>query len=337
MRSKLFKLAEFYTTAEQFIKEVENGNFEEIALRLFQYQHANNALYQSYCNAVGCKADSVDSILKIPFLPISFFKTHQILTGNMATPSLVFESSGTTGEVPSRHYVADTILYEEALLAGFSAVLGAISEWTILGLLPSYLERGNSSLVYMVKRLMAKSAKPENGFYLDDWTKLGTTLEQLKASNKKVLLIGVTFALLDFSQAYPMDLSQFVVMETGGMKGRREEWTRVQVHEFLKAQWNLPRVATEYGMTELLSQAYALEGGILKPSCTMRVYRREENDPLSVLHTGRGVLNIVDLANVHSCAFLATEDLGIVHEDGSFEVSGRLDHTVLRGCSLMAI
>lgn len=313
------------------------GSFEAIALSLFRYQYTNNVLYQSYCDALGCKIASVNSILKIPFLPISFFKSQQILTGNLPIPKLTFESSGTTGEVPSRHFVADATLYEEALLEGFSAVFGPVSDWVILGLLPSYLERGNSSLVYMVSRLMAHSEQPENGFYLDDWPKLSATLKQLKATNKKVLLIGVTFALLDFAEAYAMDLSHVVVTETGGMKGRREEWTRAQVHDFLKAQWHLPRVATEYGMTELLSQAYGTESGMLTPSVTMRVYCREENDPLTVLATGRGALNIVDLANVHSCAFIATEDLGMVYEDGSFEVSGRMDHTALRGCSLMAL
>lgn len=330
-------MAEFYTNPAQFIREIDRTNFDAVALQLFQYQYSHNSLYRSYCQALGRDPECVSSVVQIPFLPISFFKSHPIINDGGGRAELIFESSGTTGEVPSRHYILDVTLYQAALTDGFTAAFGAVSDWTFLALLPSYLERGNSSLVHMATQLMSQSRQVDNGFYLDDWSKLADTLKQLKNTGKKVLLLGVTFALLDFAQAYPMDLNGVVVMETGGMKGRREEWTRQQVHDFLKKQWQLSAVATEYGMTELLSQAYARADGRLQAAKTMKVFVREENDPLSVFQKGRGVLNIVDLANVQSCAFIATEDLGRLYPDGSFEVLGRLDHSALRGCSLMAL
>lgn len=330
-------MAEFYTNPKQFIQEIDRTNFDAVAIHLFQFQYNHNSLYRRYCQALGRDPERVSSVVQIPFLPISFFKTHSILNDERGRAELIFESSGTTGEVPSRHYIQDIALYQAALTEGFTAAFGSVSEWTILALLPSYLERGNSSLVHMAAQLISQSRQADNGFYLDDWVKLSDTLKRLKNTGKKVLLLGVTFALLDFAQAYPMDLNGIVVMETGGMKGRREEWTRQQVHDFLKRQWQLSAVATEYGMTELLSQAYASADGRLQAAKTMKVFVREENDPLSVFTKGRGVLNIIDLANVQSCAFIATEDLGRLYPDGSFEVLGRLDHSALRGCSLMAL
>jgi hypothetical protein len=258
-----------------------------------------------------------------------------VQTGGWTDPALVFESSGTGGEALSRHYVKDAGLYEASLLAGFSAAFGGIAGWNILALLPSYLERQNASLVHMARVLMQHSQGAANGFYLDDLGKLAGVLAGLQAGGEKTLLLGVTFALLDFAAAYPMDMDGIMVMETGGMKGRREEWTRAQVHDYQKAQWNLQSVATEYGMTELLSQAYAREEGLLTPAPAMRVFVREPSDPLTVHSEGSGVLNIIDLANVHSCAFIATEDIGIVHDIGTFEVLGRMDYAALRGCSLM--
>ena len=336
MLSKLSELAQFSIPPEEYIAGIQKAVFEERALELFRYQYAHNALYREYCNALRIDAPGVRTLVEIPFLPISFFKTHRVQTGDWTDAALVFESSGTTGETVSRHYVRDAELYEASLLAGFSYAFGDVEDWTFLALLPSYLERKNASLVHMARVLMKHSGQTAKGFYLDDWKALTQTLQGLKEGGKKTLLLGVTFALLDFAADHPMDLEGITVMETGGMKGRREEWTRAQVHDYLKAHWKLSGVATEYGMTELLSQAYALEDGLLQPARTMRVLVRELSDPLTVHTHGSGVLNIIDLANVHSCAFVATEDIGIVYDAGTFEVLGRMDHAALRGCSLMA-
>jgi len=313
------------------------GNFDDSALRLFNFQYQNNPLYQAYCNALRTDVTAVKTIEQIPFLPISFFKTHTVLTATSQTPELFFQSSGTTGENTSRHYIADPQLYEASLLAGFRQFYGDQAQYAILALLPSYLERKNASLVYMARALMEKSAHPDNGFYINEWDKLHAALQRLDSSGQKVLLLGVTFALLDFAAGYPMPLSNTIVMETGGMKGRREELTRSEVHEILKQQWQLPHIHSEYGMTELLSQAYAPKDGIHYPTATMNVLIRDINDPLDIKPIGTGALNIIDLANANSCAFIATEDIGAVSPDGSFQVLGRLDHSTLRGCSLMAV
>lgn len=313
------------------------GNFEEKALATFRCQYAGNPIYRSYCDALRIDPRKIDSILKIPFLPISFFKTHTVCTGGAQQPELVFESSGTTGETPSRHFIQDAGIYEQSLLAGFEQFYGAPGQYAILALLPSYLERKNASLVHMARVLMEKSGHGANGFYINEWEKLRDTLAVLEESGQKTLLLGVTFALLDFAAAHPMPLAHTIVMETGGMKGRREELTRAEVHAILKKQWQLQQVHSEYGMTELLSQAYATANGIFKCTDTMRVFIRDINDPLDVTGAGTGGLNIIDLANIGSCSFIATEDIGTLHTDGTFEVLGRMDHTVLRGCSLMAV
>ncbi len=319
------------------VLDASPSNFEAIALQVFHYQYHNNLLYREYCDVLHINVDEIKLLLQIPFLPVSFFKTHKVVTGDNNKADIVFESSGTTGEIPSRHYVQDAHIYEASLLQGFEQFYGKPGEYVILALLPSYLERQNASLVYMAKILMAKSGHPDNGFYINEWAKLHEVLTRLEAGNQKVLLLGVTFALLDFADAYPMQLKNTIVMETGGMKGRREELTRNEVHAILKKQWQLNEVHSEYGMTELLSQAYASSGGIFKYTDTMRVLVRDINDPLDVMEIGNGVLNIIDLANIHSCSFIATEDIGNVSADGSFEVLGRMDHSALRGCSLMVV
>jgi hypothetical protein len=316
--------------------QVNAGNFENIALAVFRYQYGQNDLYRQYCAALRRDPSVVYKITDIPFLPISFFKSHQVVCGQQ-TPELVFESSGTTGETPSRHFITDPVIYERSLVQGFEEFYGPSEDYTILALLPSYLERKNASLVYMAKTLMDKSKKPDNNFYINEWAKLRSTLQRLDAEGKKVLLLGVTFALLDFAAAHPMSLTHTVVMETGGMKGRREEMTRAEVHELLKRQLGVEKVHSEYGMTELLSQAYAPESGIFHSTSTMRVLVRDINDPLDVSTSGNGCLNIIDLANLNSCAFIATEDIGNVATGGTFEVLGRMDHSALRGCSLMAV
>ena len=314
-------------------------NFGMLALSVFRYQYTHNAIYRQYCDAMHVDADKVDDVKKIPFLPISFFKSHTVLCAPYTTTdtTLVFESSGTTGENNSKHYVADEAVYQKSLLLGFVNVYGAPSQYAILALLPSYLERKNASLVYMANELMNASSNKNNGFYINEWEKLSSILMSLQASGIKTLLIGVTFALLDFAEAYPMAMTNTIVMETGGMKGRKKEMTRQEVHHLLKKQWELDAVHSEYGMTELLSQAYAVKDGIYTPSATMKVMVREINDPLDVAESGNGLLNIIDLANIHSCSFIATDDIATVYTDGTFEVLGRADHTALRGCSLMAV
>lgn len=320
-----------------FILKISKESFEDTALALFHYQYQNNDLYKAFTDALNVKPDNVKTLQQIPFLPIPFFKTHTVLSGSFNHIPLRFESSGTTGEVTSKHYVADETIYRTSLLTGFEEFYGSAKDYTFLALLPSYLERQNASLVHMAKVLMEESNQPHNGFYLNEFDKLVQTLQMLIAEGKKVLLLGVTFALLDFAEQYPMHLQHTIVMETGGMKGRREEMTREQVHSFLKERWHVEHIHSEYGMTELLSQAYALQNGIFNPSATMRVLVRDINDPLDVSTTGTGCLNIIDLANIHSSSFIATEDIGTIYADGSFMVKGRVDNSALRGCNLMVL
>ncbi len=330
----------FYNTSlinTENILQVNQEDFESIALQLFRYQYHKNPVYRQFCDALHKDIRKVTGITKIPFLPVSFFKTHKVVTDNTAVSALIFESSGTTGEATSRHYVLDADIYENSLLKGFEEFYGSPAQYAILALLPSYLDRKNASLVYMAKTLMEKSAHPDNGFYINEWAQLQGVLSKLEQAKQKVLLLGVTFALLDFAAACPMPLNHTIVMETGGMKGRRTELIRSEVHAILKQQWQLKQVHSEYGMTELLSQAYAMADGIFKCTSTMRVLVRDINDPLDVQETGTGCLNVIDLANIHSCSFIATEDIGNIAPDGTFEVLGRMDNSALRGCSLMAL
>jgi phenylacetate-coenzyme A ligase PaaK-like adenylate-forming protein len=315
---------------------INESTFEDIALAVFRFQYEFNELYRAYVDALRVAPESVTELASIPFLPIPFFKTHAVRTGNWQNEQLLFESSGTTGITPSRHLVRDASLYEASLIEGFEERYGSAKDWTFLALLPSYLERQTSSLVHMARVLMDRSHSRDNGFFLKDFDQLAQTISRCESMEQPVLLLGVTFALLDFAERFPMHLRHTIVMETGGMKGRREEWTRSQVHEYLQKQFKLQTVHSEYGMTELLSQAYSHSHGLFLPSSTMKVLIRDVQDPLDTARTGTGALNIIDLANLHSCAFIATEDLGRVHHDGTFEVLGRLDHSALRGCSLMS-
>lgn len=317
-----------------WLETIDPQNFEERALSLFQIQYAHNPVYRAYTDAIHVQPSMVHSLTDIPFLPISFFKSHQVRTGDVEA-SLHFESSGTTGMVPSRHYIAHPEYYEYAYRSAFAHFYGNIEDYIIIGLLPSYLERQHSSLVYMVNDLVQRSGHEASGFYLNEFEQLAGVLQQ--HTDRKILLIGVTFALLDFAEAYPMDLSHVLIMETGGMKGRKEEWTRMQVHDYLRQQWQLPGVHSEYGMSELLSQAYAPSKGLFSCDRTMKVLLRDESDPLTTYHYGSGCLNVIDLANIDSCAFIATEDIAKIHSDDTFEVLGRRDHAALRGCSLMVI
>lgn len=304
-------------------------------MAVFQYQARHNALYKDYLGWLGRPASGIKVWTDIPFMPVSAFKYHFVQTGNW-TPEQVFESSGTTGQMPARHAVRDTALYLHHMQRGFEAVYGDPSRWCIMALLPGYLERGNSSLVCMVDALIRQSDHPDSGFFLHDLPALARALARRQPSGAPVMLFGVSFALLDFAALYPMDLSDVTIIETGGMKGRRRELTRAALHGTLQAAFKARAIHSEYGMTELFSQAYSPGDGLFRPSRTMRVLARDAYDPFAIQPFGRsGVLQIVDLANVDTCAFLGTEDLGRVYADGRFEVLGRLDVAETRGCNLM--
>jgi hypothetical protein len=314
---------------EDKVFSTDEAHFEELAVDLFHFQYKHNPVYNQYVNSLPIVGRDVRSLADIPFLPIQCFKSHTI------EAEVVFESSGTTKTINSRHYVKDAGLYKRSFLTAFEQFYGPTAGWCVIGLLPNYLERRHSSLVVMVDELIRQSGHPASGFYLYEHEKLHSVLQQLEAQGQKTILIGVTFALLDFAEKFPLLLKHTIIMETGGMKGRREEITRQQVHDILKAAFGLPAIHAEYGMTELLSQAYAAGEGILHCPPWMKVLVREEDDPFAVHAAGTGVLNVVDLANIYSCSFIATEDVGRVYENGSFEVQGRMDNSDIRGCSLM--
>lgn len=310
--------------------------FFEKAIDTMQFQVKHNNVYRQWNELLGVDIASIKKIEQIPFLPISFFKTHTVNCGTEEY-DFVFESSGTTETVNSHHYVHDGNIYFESYLRSFRLFYGDIDEWCIIGLLPSYLERKNSSLVVMVDGLVKRSNHPQSGFYLNEFERLQQTLKNLEEVGKKTWLIGATFALLDFAETADLALRNTTIIETGGMKGRRRELTRSEVHDILKRKFKVEQIHSEYGMTELLSQAYAKEDGRFYCPPWMKVLVREEEDPLKVKSEGRGVLNVIDLANIYSCSFIATDDLGRVYEDGSFEVTGRRDNSDLRGCSLLTI
>lgn len=326
------------------IFSTEPGLFNLIALDVFAYQYTENEVYRRWCDLIlpaqhpknEAGVPLLEHYSSIPAIPIGMFKSETVQTGNYE-PALFFESSGTTGTIQSKHYLKDEAVYQQSFLTAFEAVYGPIQNWCILGLLPAYLERPHSSLVYMVEHLIKASNHQKSGFYLYDHEALAQTLKANEAARQKTLLIGVTFALLDFAQNFPMPLSCTTILETGGMKGRRKELTREEVHAALMDAFKVTFIHGEYGMTELLSQAYATGNGIYKCPPWMRVLVNEEEDPLTIKTIGRGSLQVIDLANIHSCSFIATEDIGAVYEDGSFEVFGRMDHSALRGCSLMVI
>lgn len=312
------------------------GAFLEQARLLAKWQFEQNPVYRQWCSLSGRTPAGIKTLKDIAALPIGLFKTHPVVAGQFE-PEIVFESSGTTGMVNSRHAVKELAVYEESFMRAFRLFYGEVSNWCVLGLLPAYLERRGSSLVYMVDELIRKSGHPDSGFYLHDHAKLAQTLQRLEAAKQPTLLIGVTFGLLDFAEAFPQMLKHTVVMETGGMKGRRKELTRAEVHQLLQDGLGVDAVQSEYGMTELLSQAYSTGAGRFVCPPWMKVMVRDEEDPLQVNETGRGLLQVIDLANAYSCAFIATEDVGRVYEDGSFEVWGRLDNSDIRGCSLLVV
>jgi hypothetical protein len=311
-------------------------SFAGLALEVFHFQYEQNDTYREWCRLIGTEPSSVKTPVSIPALPISFFKTKTVGTTQFE-PEIVFESSGTTQSRPSRHFVKALAVYQQSFIEGFRRFYGDIEDWCILGLLPSYLERQHSSLVLMVDTMIRMSRHTRSGFYLDEHRQLSDCLQQLETDGQKTLLIGVTFGLLDFAAAYPQQLKHTIVMETGGMKGRRKELTREEVHQELRQSLGVKTIHSEYGMTELLSQAYSKGDGRFFCPPWMKVLVRDEEDPLLVKESGTGILQVIDLANIYSAAFIATEDVGRVYEDGSFEVWGRMDNSDMRGCSLMVV
>ena len=322
--------------AGEIFKIDSNASFKNIALKIFRYQAECNPVYSEFLKWLGTDPAEISEIEEIPFLPVELFKNHRIITGPDSS-ELVFESSGTTGNSTSRHYVSDRSLYEESFSRTFRIFYGEPSGYIISALLPSYAERDNSSLVYMMNSLIRQSAKAESGFYINNVEELLAGIKKWKAESRRIFLLGVSFALLDMAEKYSPDLSGTTVMETGGMKGRRNELTREELHSVLKEKFNITEVHSEYGMTELLSQAYSRAGGLYQSPPWMKVLIRDTHDPLTMIDEPlrTGGINIIDLANINSCSFISTGDLGRMHEDGRFEVLGRFDSSDIRGCNLL--
>jgi len=311
--------------------------FELEAMKIFKYQATNNKIYGRFIDLLGIDFKQVDCLQKIPFLPIEFFKSHDILSTNNPIEQ-VFTSSGTTGMMPSRHLVTDLKVYEASFRKGFDYFYGSIEDFTVLALLPGYLERKGSSLIYMVDDLIKKSNSKHSGFYLNELEALADILIELDAKGEKILLIGVTYALLDLIEKRDFQLNNTIIMETGGMKGKRRELVRTELHELLSNGFGVAQIHSEYGMTELLSQAYSLGDGVFETPPWMHILIRETEDPFQEVMTGRtGGINVIDLANINSCSFIATQDLGRKVGENKFEVLGRFDHSDIRGCNLMVV
>ena len=309
--------------------------FTKKALELFKFQFEENPVYRSFCDLLYKHPSAVRKLEDIPFLPIEFFKTHKVLSTKKEIQQ-TFTSSGTSGSVVSQHHVADLNLYKTSFQKGFAHFYGRIEDYAVLALLPSYLERDGSSLVYMVEDMIQESKHPKSGFYLDEYEKLISVLNELKIKGKRVILLGVTYALLDLAENYHLNFPELIIMETGGMKGRRKEMIREEVHEKIKKSYGVPQVFSEYGMTELLSQAYSNGNGEFTCPPWMQVLIRDVNYPFSILKPNcTGGINVIDLANIYSCSFIETQDLGKISMNNTFEVLGRFDNSDVRGCNLL--
>ncbi|MBO3115584.1 acyl transferase [Winogradskyella sp. DF17] len=313
------------------------SDFEQKALKIFKFQFENNRVYRSFCDLLYKHPSDIRTLKEIPFLPIQFFKSHRVISGR-TTEEKVFTSSGTTGSATSKHYVSNLNLYIQSFTSGFEHFYGNVKDYVILALLPSYLEREGSSLVFMVDHLIKASGHKESGFYLNNFKGLSKTLLDLEQKKQKTLLMGVSFALLDLIEHQSFNLRHTTVMETGGMKGRRKEMIRQELHQHLQSGFGVSTIHSEYGMTELLSQAYLKDNGVFQCPPWMKVLTRDTEDALSI-HRGNktGGLNIIDLANINSCSFIATQDLGRIGHNGHFEVLGRFDNSDIRGCNLMVL
>lgn len=311
--------------------------FSNLALDIFKFQFENNKVYRSFCDLLYKHPSDVKTIHEIPFLPIQFFKTHPVLSSQNPIEA-TFTSSGTTGSTTSKHYVTSLNLYENSFKHGFKQFYGNIKDYVVLALLPNYLEREGSSLIYMVNDMIGESNHPESGFYLNNLDELKDTLIGLDSQGQKILLIGVTFALLDLVEIHKFNLKHTIVMETGGMKGRRKELVRDELHRILKHGFGVNTIHSEYSMTELLSQAYSPGDGVFKCPNWMKILTRDTEDALTIQkHHKTGGINVIDLANINSCSFITTQDLGRVFNDNSFEVIGRFDNSDIRGCNLMVL
>ncbi len=313
------------------------AEFESASLEVFKFQFENNRVYRSFCDLLYIHPSDVKRIEDIPFLPIQFFKSHDILSSSQPVEQL-FTSSGTTGAMTSKHQVTDVQIYEESFRRAFKHFYGTIEDCVVLALLPSYLEREGSSLIYMVEDMIEKSHQPESGFYLHNLSELKEILISLDARGRKVLLIGVSFALLDLVESYQFQLKNTIIMETGGMKGRRKELVREELHAILEKGFGVKTIHSEYGMTELLSQAYSKGHGVFECPKWMQILTRDPEDALTILPKNKtGGINVIDLANINSCSFIATQDLGKVLPDNQFEIIGRFDNSDIRGCNLMVL
>lgn len=314
-------------------------NFDELAISAFLYQFEHNQVYRQYCELVGVSNPlKITKIKQIPFLPIGFFKTHQVVCKPVTNQTKIFSSSSTTQTGISKHYLIDEEVYLNSISHHFNATFGSVKDLAILALLPGYLERNDSSLVFMVNYLMQQSNRPENGFYLYDFEQLHKSILALEANKQPYLIFGVTHALLDFADQFPVQLNYGKMVETGGMKGRKKELVRTELYELLKRAFGLNQIYSEYGMTELLSMAYSFDMGKYQPTQTLRVLISEINDPFCWAPTGKnGLVNVIDLANIYTCCFIQTADLGVINNNHSFEILGRLDNSDIRGCSLMAV
>lgn len=311
-------------------------SFNDVALEVFRFQAQNIPAYNKFVSLLKIDVQSVQHYTQIPHLPVEAFKNHALFPSFWSEPDTVFTSSGTTATGNSRHYVCDTAIYKQSFIRGFERVYGNIEEYTILGLLPGYLERPDASLAYMVEKLVQLTKNSNSGFYLYNHDELNKKLQTLENTGQKTLLIGVSFALLDFMEKYPQNLKHTIIMETGGMKGKRREMIKTELHETLKKEFGVKQIHSEYGMTELLSQAYSTGNNRFTAPPWMKISIRDIYDPFSLLpHKKTGGINIIDLANVYSCSFLSTKDLGKTFSGGSFEVLGRFDHSDVRGCNLM--
>ena len=311
--------------------------FNKKALEVFKHQFKNNKVYRSFCDLLYIHPSDITKIEDIPFLPIHFFK-QRIIVSSLDEVDEIFTSSGTTGSITSKHYITDINLYKQSYLKGFHHFYGDIEEYTVLALLPNYLERKGSSLVYMVDDLIRKSKQEESGFYLNNLEDLAKKLAQLNHQHKKVLLIGVSFALLDLIEKHQFKLTNTIIMETGGMKGRRKELIRNELHQLFSIGFGVEKIHSEYGMTELLSQAYSKGNGIFETPPWMKILTRDTEDALTIQPTGNtGGINVIDLANYNSCSFIATQDLGKTHHNNTFEIIGRFDNSDIRGCNLMVL
>jgi len=328
-------MGEINSFTDNIFKIRKEREFEDLALQIFKYQFQNNEVYQLYIETLGLDITKISEIKDIPFLPIDFFKTHKVVSA-IQIPEQIFTSSGTGGSLQSKHFVTDIKVYFQSFLKGFSHHYGEVSNYCILALLPSYLEREGSSLVFMVNELIKQSNHVESGFYINNQAELVEMLNSENLKNKKVLLMGVSYALLDLVENFNVRHSNLIVMETGGMKGHRKELIREELHEILKKGFAIDSIHSEYGMTELLSQAYSSGKGIFTTPPWMKILIRDPNDPFHLLENGQsGGINVIDLANINSCSFIMTQDLGRMTNNNTFEVLGRFDSSDIRGCNLL--